>query len=125
MITTNTGGLDIMSNLREQLCKLEVPRIGCIREDLRQAREGVISALTVYTSRRWDLGRALRAYKDYFKAEHAWMAAALKWISFEPWVSDPNTPLRKSVRIFARFFRRTKSHGRWLAVNRERATTLI
>lgn len=73
---SNAWGLDKMSNLRTQLCKLEEPRIGCNRTDLRQAREGLIGALTAYTNRRYNLGRALRVYKDYFKAEHAWVAAA-------------------------------------------------
>ena len=70
-----TNKLDKMSNLKELLRKLEPSQLAC-DPSLRQAREGVIGALRTYTHSRYDLGRALRVYRKYFKAERAWMEAA-------------------------------------------------
>lgn len=67
--------LDKMSNLKELLRKLEPSQLA-YDQSLRQAREGVIGALSRYSHSRYDLGRALRLYKEYFKAERAWVEAA-------------------------------------------------
>lgn len=68
--------MDILSNFREQLCKLEGPCAECDRAGRRQDREGVIDALSVLKRSRLDSGRALRAYKVHFKAAHKWVAVA-------------------------------------------------
>lgn len=76
MTTMNSGGLDNLSNLREELCKLERVHVAPFCSEIRQSREGVIAAVGVYAHSRYNLGRALRAYKVHFKAERAWIAAA-------------------------------------------------
>jgi len=70
-----TKKLDKMSNLKELLRKLEPSQLA-YDKSLRQAREVLIGALRTYTHSRYQLGRALRVYREYFKAERAWMEAA-------------------------------------------------
>jgi hypothetical protein len=53
---------------------IETSREG--REDVRKARAAVILAIERAFLSRFNLGRALSAYKDYFKAERGWMEAA-------------------------------------------------
>jgi hypothetical protein len=67
---------DNLANLREQLCRLEPAYFARDSNDLRQAREGLIEALKMYRHSRFNLGRALRAYKTFFKADHTWVEAA-------------------------------------------------
>lgn len=71
-----TKKLDKLSNLKELLRELEPSQLA-YDKPLRQAREGLIGALRTYTHSRYDLGRALRVYGEYFKAERAWMEAAI------------------------------------------------
>lgn len=67
---------DKLSNLREQLRKVEPAYLASSDRKVRQAREGLISALRSYTSSRFHVGRTLCAYKELFKAEQLWMQAA-------------------------------------------------
>jgi hypothetical protein len=80
---TNSERLDKLSNLREQLCRLDIPCPGCDSNGLHHAREGVINgvgtyanSLSTYANSRYHLGRALHVYKGYFKAEKRWVAVA-------------------------------------------------
>jgi hypothetical protein len=70
-----TKKLDKMSILKALLRDLEPSQLKH-DETLRQAREGLIGALSTYRHSRYDLGRALRLYKQHFRAEHAWIEAA-------------------------------------------------
>jgi hypothetical protein len=70
-----TVKLDNLSTLKQLLRKLEPSQLA-YDKSLRQAREGLIGALRTYSHSRYDLGRALRAYREYFKVERAWMEAA-------------------------------------------------
>lgn len=76
MTAIKTRGLDKMSNLYAELCRWDTPHGEISSSELRQARQGLISAIRTYSSSRYHLGRALRSYKMQFKAEHRWMAAA-------------------------------------------------
>lgn len=76
MTTLKTGGLDKMSNLHAELCRLDTPHGESSSSELRQARQGLIEAIRGDRASRYHLGRALRTYKVQFKAEHRWMAAA-------------------------------------------------
>jgi len=69
MNETQEERLDKMSNLREQLRNLDTKQLGGDGGELRQAREGVVEARKAYWHSRYQLGRALRAYKTHFKAE--------------------------------------------------------
>jgi hypothetical protein len=75
-VEINTWGLDKLSNLREQLIGVDLPCPDCNSNGLLHAREGVINTLRTYANGRFHLGRALRVYKGYFKADKRWVAAA-------------------------------------------------
>lgn len=70
------ANFDNLSDLREQLCKLESASRGADRGGLKQAREDLIAAVGSYTCQRYHLGRTLLQYKVVLKAEHVWTAAA-------------------------------------------------
>ena len=67
---------DILSNLREELRKVEPAHFATGSDDIHQARENLIAAVRSYMNSRYHLGRALRAYRAFFKSERMWVEAA-------------------------------------------------
>lgn len=76
MKETQTLGFDKLSNLKDQLRNLEAKHTGPDGIEIRQSREVLLGAIGTYDHSRYQLGRALRAYKAHFKVEHGWVAAA-------------------------------------------------
>lgn len=66
--------VDTLSTFRDALKAIERKFLPSGRMDPSQQRNTLISQLETYRNSRYHLGRALRGYKQIFKAERAWMA---------------------------------------------------
>lgn len=72
----NIERLDNLSNLSEQLQRVEETDLNGGSYEWSQSRKVVVSAVQGYRHGRFDLGRALRAYRMHFKAQRTWVVAA-------------------------------------------------
>lgn len=69
------GGPDNLSGLRDALQKVERDHREELNFDPSQARSSVLGILPYYLNCRYQLGRALRGYKQLFRVEGGWQAA--------------------------------------------------
>ena len=75
-MTVGGGQFDKLSNLTRELQSIELEHANSGGTTLAQARSAVVNRLSGYRNSRFQLGRVLRDYKIYFKAEHGWVVAA-------------------------------------------------
>jgi hypothetical protein len=76
MLEMALGGFDKLSNLKDDLEKLEKMHIGAESVELVQTRTSMLKIMDTYGRNRFSLGKLLHQYKQFYKIEHGWVAEA-------------------------------------------------